>query len=84
MKLSVTRDNATMTVTTLDDKTPFQLHALQEDMEHAILQAALTKHDGVKAKVAEHLMLNRTTVVEKCRKFGFPLGPSPRARSRRI
>jgi DNA-binding NtrC family response regulator len=43
------------------------------DLERAVISDMLDSHDGVKAHAADHLCLNRTTLVMKARKYGFPL-----------
>jgi DNA-binding NtrC family response regulator len=72
MKLTVEREGARMTLE-CDDDIPFPLQDLLCDMEYAILESLLKKFKNVKVRVSEYLKLNRTTVVEKCRKYGFPL-----------
>ena len=42
------------------------------ELEIAIIRNALDTFGGSKAKAADHLKLNRTTLVEKAKKYGFP------------
>lgn len=48
------------------------LWAMLVDLERAIIGKTLESYDGNKAKTADHLHLNRTTLVEKAKKYGFP------------
>ncbi len=43
------------------------------DLECAIIGKVLGLSGGIKAHTADKLMLNRTTLVEKSKKYGFPL-----------
>lgn len=47
------------------------LPALVADLECRMIQAALQRCDGVKSKAAELLRLNRTTLVEKIRRYNL-------------
>lgn len=48
------------------------LWAMLVELERAIIGQTLELFDGNKAKTADHLHLNRTTLVEKAKKYGFP------------
>lgn len=52
---------------------PIPLQEMLCDLERAVISDMLDSHDGVKAHAADHLCLNRTTLVMKARKYGFPL-----------
>lgn len=49
----------------------FPLWEMLVELEKHILFETLRICKGVKAQAAERLMLNRTTVVEKARKYGY-------------
>lgn len=42
------------------------------NFEREIIGSVLTMFNGNKAKTADYLQLNRTTLVEKAKKYGFP------------
>jgi DNA-binding NtrC family response regulator len=72
MKIEVRRGSAKMSLECDDGvKIPFQ--DLQSDLERTTIGELLGRLDGIKARVAKTLMLNRTTLVEKAKKYGFPL-----------
>jgi DNA-binding NtrC family response regulator len=73
MKITVEREGASMTLECDDSAVSFPLQDLLCDMERSIIDHLLGKFSGVKVRVSEFLELNRTTLVEKCRKYGFPL-----------
>lgn len=50
-------------------------------IEKTIIGLTLEKFGGSKARTADHLQLNRTTLVEKARKYGFPLTKPRRKRT---
>lgn len=54
-----------------DETQPLPLWQMLVDIERTILEYTLRRVGNVKARAAEHLMLNRTTLVEKLRKYGF-------------
>ena len=43
------------------------------DLEKSVLSQIIEKNHGIKARAADQLMLNRTTLVEKAKKYGFPM-----------
>lgn len=43
------------------------------DLWMLLIRELLAQLGGIKGRVADKLTLNRTTLVEKCRKYGFPL-----------
>lgn len=49
------------------------LPVFMETLEKGIIERALQKSNNNKKQAAQLLGLNRTTFVEKCRRFGFPL-----------
>lgn len=72
MKFVVVHKGCTITLET-DDKTfslPNCLNALEQNIVHEVLKAS----GNVKARAAEVLQINRTTLVEKCHRWGFPMG----------
>jgi DNA-binding NtrC family response regulator len=72
MQLTVTRGNSTMTFESGDTK-KVSLQDMLCDLEKAIIINALSEHGNVKARASDYLSLNRTTLVEKCRKYGLAL-----------
>jgi sigma-54 specific flagellar transcriptional regulator A len=72
MNISVTKKSCHLTLETVEDK-PIPLSDLLCDLERATIAEALVKTGGVKARAADMLMLKRTTLVEKAKKYGFPL-----------
>lgn len=44
-------------------------------LEKSLIEQALTRSNGIKAQAALLLKINRTTLVEKMRKYGMPLLP---------
>ena len=51
------------------------IYELFRELEKQLVGVALELSDNNKSRAAQMLMLNRTTLVEKCRKYGFPLLP---------
>lgn len=47
------------------------LKALLNNLESSLIRQALERHDGVVAHAANFLKMRRTTLVEKCRKYGL-------------
>lgn len=47
------------------------------NLEREIIGKTLEKFNGNKAKTADFLQLNRTTLVEKAKKYGFPSKKRP-------
>lgn len=54
-------------------KPPFSLKEFLEDLEKEFIQAAIKENGGNCAKAADQLKMNRTTLVEKRRKYGMPM-----------
>lgn len=72
MKIDVQRSGATMTLEfKFHEQIPMQ--DLLCDLERTIIGTFLTYHNGNKSHTAESLKLNRTTLVEKAKKYGFPI-----------
>jgi sigma-54 specific flagellar transcriptional regulator A len=72
MKVSVTRKDCTLTLEAPENvKIPLQ--DLLCDVERATMTEAMKRNGGIKARAADQLGLQRTTFVEKARKYGFPL-----------
>lgn len=44
-----------------------------EKLERSMIDAAMLAHGGNKAHAAKYLGINRTTLVEKMRKYGYRL-----------
>lgn len=56
-----------------DEKVRIPFDDLLYDLEYKLIGSLLEENGGVKAKAADSLCLKRTTLVEKARKYGFPL-----------
>lgn len=72
MEITAVLGNAKLTLTVMGPG-PISYDALLEEFEKAVLDRTLGVYGGVKARAADFLRLNRTTLVEKARKHGFPL-----------
>ena len=55
-----------------DEEQGLPLWHMLVTFERAIIAHVLEKFSGNKARTADHLQLNRTTLVEKAKKYGFP------------
>lgn len=55
------------------DKENIDLHGLIYKFEKELLHAVIARSGGNKTKAAQYLGLNRTTLIEKCRKYGLHL-----------
>ena len=72
MNVIVKRGTATMILT----NEPGGFISLQDllcDLEKEVIGKMLEECGGIKARAADRLRLNRTTLVEKARKYGFPI-----------
>lgn len=58
---------------TYDDNHTVPLQDLLCDLERTVIATMITANDGVKGYAADQLRLNRTTLVEKAKKYGFPI-----------
>jgi DNA-binding NtrC family response regulator len=72
-KQSVSIEHKGAKLTLEYSKIPFPLSDALGVFERSLISHFLDQNNGIKARVARDLMLNRTTLVEKCRKFGFRL-----------
>ncbi len=72
VQIKVSKSNCSM-ILEYDGITPIPMQDLLCALEKETIGTLLTRHKGVKIRVAETLMLNRTTLVEKAKKYGFPL-----------
>lgn len=72
MKVTIIKDNSSLTLES-DETQPIPMIAMIEDLEKEVITQVLAKHNGVKARAAPALKFNRTTLVERCRRYGFPL-----------
>lgn len=70
--VTVEREHAKITLEVSQDA-PIQFHDLLCDLERAVIADFLARKNGIKSRVAAALRLNRTTLVEKARKYGFPI-----------
>ncbi|MCX8027930.1 MAG: sigma-54 dependent transcriptional regulator [Thermodesulfovibrionales bacterium] len=63
-----------------DDTNPFingiDLNKELENYEKMLILHALELHNGVKAKAARYLNINRTTLIEKLKRFSIDVSPS--------
>ena len=72
MKVTVTKGSSTMSLET-SGKERVPLQDLLCALEQAILEHVYEECGKVKARTGDFLMLKRTTVVEKFRKYGMAL-----------
>lgn len=72
MNICIKRKNATVILSVYGRKS-IDLPELISALEKAVIGKMLDRHNGTKAKVAENLSLKRTTLVEKARRYGFPI-----------
>lgn len=72
VRVEVKRAGCTIAID-YDTNAEIPLHDILADLERATIAEVLKASDGIKARAAERLMLNRTTLVEKARKYGFPM-----------
>lgn len=72
LKIQVTSPD---TVITLDHvgPNPIALDDLMHELEKKTIGELLAHTGGVKSTVAKLLKMNRTTLVEKAKRYGFPL-----------
>ena len=56
---------------TLDTESDFSLTSYMGDIERTLVQKALEKASGNRSKAAELLGINRTTLIEKLKRFGI-------------
>lgn len=63
---------------TISEAIPVCLRTVTEQFNKAVIEAALSLCDGVKARAARMLLMNRTTLVERMRYYGLPLKESYR------
>ena len=63
------------TVLTLDHvgPNPIALDDLMRELEKKTIGELLSRTGGIKSTVAKLLKMNRTTLVEKAKRYGFPL-----------
>lgn len=68
-----------------DDSNPFingiNLNQEIENYERMLILHALELHNGVKAKAARYLNINRTTLIEKLKRFSIDTSPSENQQS---
>ena len=58
---------------TLEWNNNFHLQKTLGYFEQQVIGYLLKKHGGIKSHVACELIMNRTTLVEKCKRYGFPI-----------
>ena len=74
MVIHVVVDGCTLELKSNERKV-IPIYELFRELEKNLVKAALELNANNKSKSAQLLCLNRTTLVEKCRKYGFPLLP---------
>lgn len=72
MEIKVSKGKSTLVLHTEDDS-PVPYTDLVLSLEKATISALLLRFQGIKARVATYLSMNRTTLIEKSRRHGFPL-----------
>ena len=83
MEKTVTIRNASLTVKT-SEGFEIPMKDLFNLLEKEIIQSYLKKNFNNKNTTSKELCVNRTTLVEKCRKFGLFMNPSPSKRVKRV
>lgn len=62
----------TAPVSIISAEQPLDLKLKMQEMEKTLISEALSVHNGVVSRTAEHLGLRRTTLIEKMRKLDIP------------
>lgn len=62
----------TAPVSIISAEQPLDLKLKMQEMEKTLISEALSVHNGVVSRTAEHLGLRRTTLIEKIRKLDIP------------
>jgi DNA-binding NtrC family response regulator len=72
LKIETKKDGAVMFVE-FELKHGIPMQDLLCDLERLIVGTFLAYHNGNKSHTAKSLRLNRTTLLEKARKYGYPM-----------
>ncbi len=83
MEKTIQIGNASLTIKTQNKDDQISMKELFVRLEKEIIQHYLNKNSNNKNVTSKELCLERTTLVEKCRRFGLFMNPAPEKRIKR-